>query len=82
VFILNLLSSNGSLQCPASSFKPQCVEKASHRVFVFLDPFLDQYYTLPFFRTAGKQKRHHHELGEDLVGDRKVTSPYQVKPLL
>jgi hypothetical protein len=37
-----------------------------------------QYYTLPFCRTAGKQKRHHHELGEYLVGDRKVTSPYQV----
>lgn len=37
-----------------------------------------QYYSLPFCRTAGKQKRHHHELGEYLVGDRKVTSPYQV----
>mmetsp|Transcript_14978 Transcript_14978/g.19436 ORF Transcript_14978/g.19436 Transcript_14978/m.19436 type:complete len:158 (+) Transcript_14978:54-527(+) len=37
-----------------------------------------EYYTLPFCRTAGKQKRHHHELGEYLVGDRKVTSPYQV----
>jgi hypothetical protein len=37
-----------------------------------------QYYSLPFCRTAGKQKRHHHELGEYLVGDRKITSPYQV----
>mmetsp|Transcript_41743 Transcript_41743/g.94262 ORF Transcript_41743/g.94262 Transcript_41743/m.94262 type:complete len:597 (-) Transcript_41743:525-2315(-) len=37
-----------------------------------------EYYTLPFCRTAGKQKRHKHELGEYLVGDRKVTSPYQI----
>jgi hypothetical protein len=42
-------------------------------------PVRAQYYTLPFCRTAGKQQRHHHELGEYLVGDRKVTAPYQVR---
>ena len=31
-----------------------------------------QYFSLPFCRSAGKQKKHH-DFGESLLGDRKVT---------
>jgi len=36
------------------------------------------YYSLPFCRSSGKAKTHKQNLGEILVGDRKVVSPYEL----
>ncbi len=38
-----------------------------------------QYYSLPFCRGTGRQRRvHKQDLGETLSGSRKVTTPYEV----
>ena len=36
------------------------------------------YFSLPMCRSTGRVKKHSHELGEILVGDRKVHSPYDI----
>mmetsp|Transcript_6274 Transcript_6274/g.9514 ORF Transcript_6274/g.9514 Transcript_6274/m.9514 type:complete len:602 (-) Transcript_6274:315-2120(-) len=36
------------------------------------------YYSLPFCRSGGKSRTHRQDLGEILVGDRKVMSPYEI----
>ena len=71
VFIQSCLVEHGT-RCRGSALPPGLT------LLSVSNGFSPQYYTLPFCRTAGKQKRHHHELGEYLVGDRKVTAPYQV----
>lgn len=36
------------------------------------------YYSLPYCRRSGKQRRHKQDLGETLAGSRKVETPYEV----
>lgn len=39
---------------------------------------MSQYYSLPYCRETGKQRRHKHSLGETLSGSRKISTPYDI----